>query len=572
MMKMTETELLRAAALRFREENLTEAGKRSPVPPSLERRVLRRIRRQKDGKNVPFKALALLAAAFLTAGVAALGLPILWGAVTKTPIADYAETEALPTQDSAPVNGIQDEPLTEEELILRLDQVTAALIEHGQLCDIRRDFLMKWQEGAAAIGWLTGRAPDAELPFDPGEVMAVYEKNESEGEPLPPLYRIARELNIRKEDFQAILAARKAEGGVIACTDEMIDRFYWPEDEAIRALKQPSALLSDGKVYSWSEIMTMRKEGTLFEHIPAQTVQEHIDTVIRYCDESGIVTLEDMTRCLTDPEPVSYYVLYDADAQTLFGTGGRGWPGSRYPEVFLTIPGPLMSYVGEEMSVWIEEMEKTAEEHPEEDRERYLNLYEFIRYFGIDRAVFEDLYYSEIYYAWDYPAEMIDVLYGGDEASVYAYFDGLELTGQESVMNARAALRMMKNRLRDEIGTERFEEQLGHDGQRIGTWSIAEAAYAFGLNAEELARLNEPELTVPPEEPPVEEQPVAVIEEVYKDGTTAEVYREGSANARYVFDFSVIERDRPEFEALIASGERPVLIDERIPCQTVQRP
>ncbi len=348
-MKMTETELLRAAALRFREENLKEIGKRVPVSASLDKRVRRRIRREKGGKRIPFKTLALLAAAILTVGVAVLGLPILRRAIAKVPAADHAEPEEtppLPTEEGAPVSDMRDEPLTEDELTLRLDQVTAALIEHGQLCDIRRDFLMKWQEGASMIGWLTGWVPEEGLPFDPEEVMAVFEQNESEGEPLPPLYRIARELNIPKEDFQAILARGKAAGIVISCTDEMIDRFYWPEDEAVRGLKQPSALLFDGKVYSWSEIMTMRKEGTLFESIPAEIVQEHIDKVIRYCGESGIVTLDDMARYLADPEPVSYYVLYDADAQTVFGTGGGEPPEARYPEVILSVPDPLTEAVG----------------------------------------------------------------------------------------------------------------------------------------------------------------------------------------------------------------------------------
>ena len=52
-MKMTETELLRAAALRFREENLKEIGKRIPVSLSLEKRVRRRIRWEKGGKRIP---------------------------------------------------------------------------------------------------------------------------------------------------------------------------------------------------------------------------------------------------------------------------------------------------------------------------------------------------------------------------------------------------------------------------------------------------------------------------------------------------------------------------------------
>ena len=50
MMKMTETELLRTAALRFREENLAEIGKRVPVSASLDKRVRRRIRRGRNDR------------------------------------------------------------------------------------------------------------------------------------------------------------------------------------------------------------------------------------------------------------------------------------------------------------------------------------------------------------------------------------------------------------------------------------------------------------------------------------------------------------------------------------------
>ena len=93
MMKMTETELLRTAALRFREENLAEIGKKVPVSASLDKRVRRRIRREKGGKKIPIRALALLTAALLTVGVAVLGLPILRRAIAKIPAADHAEPE-----------------------------------------------------------------------------------------------------------------------------------------------------------------------------------------------------------------------------------------------------------------------------------------------------------------------------------------------------------------------------------------------------------------------------------------------------------------------------------------------
>ncbi|MBO7404659.1 MAG: hypothetical protein J6V24_06825, partial [Clostridia bacterium] len=404
--------------------------------------------------------------------------------------------------------GRQAEPLDEDGILLRLDQVTAALIEHGQLSDLKRDFLMKWLDGASMIGWLTAYVPHAESPFDPEKVTAVFETNEREGEPLPPVYRIVRELNIGKEDFKAWLAVIRKNGGIVACTDEMIDWFYWPEDEAIRVLKQPSALLFGGTVYSWSEIMTMRKDGTLFDVIPAETAEEHIDTVIRICDADGIVTLGEMTRYLNDEAPTQYYLLYDANAETVFGVGGGQISESRWPEVFLTIPGPLIFHVGqEEMNAWVGETEEIAQEHPAEERERYLNLYEFLKAFAVSRETLEDLYYAEIYYSWDYPADMIDVLYCGDDAAVYEYFDGLEPAEPQVSMDVRAQLRMLKTRLLDEIGPERFEERFGNDGRRLGTWSIAQAAYAFGLSAQELQRLSGSEVRIPTEEPPAEEVP-----------------------------------------------------------------
>lgn len=782
-MKMTETELLRTVAARYREVNLIEAGKQAPVPPSLDKRMRQLIRREKKRSKFPIRPLALVAAALLTVGTIVLGLPLLRPVGVNVPVtepvepvehgklpaedapkndtkseneepftqiegpapgfdevsglfdgvneaitdavgsrdttfsrrwldytyniayldslyrgepsivdseavaawgAEYAsrsieEQERMPTlyqavhelgipeedfaslnrwraenggedmilkdgeihalylpedearvelknplalayggavyawsdllamqragtlEDTIPASaleqhirwiadwcswtgvvsesvmlryiGRQAEPLDEAGIVLRLDQVTAALIEHGQLSDLRRDFLTKWLDGASMIGWLTAWVSDTEPLFDPEELMAVFEINESEGEPLPPVYRIIRELNIGKENFKAWLAAARENGVVVACTDEMIDWFYWPEDEAIRVLKQPSALLSGGTVYSWSEIMTMRKDGTLFDVIPAETVEEHIDTVIRICDADGIVTLDDMIRYLNDETPTQYYLLYDANAETAFGLGGGGISESRYPDVFLTIPGPLIFYVGqEEMNAWVEETEEIIEEHPEEDRERYFNLYEFLKFFAISRETLEDLYYAEIYYSWDYPLDMIDVLYCGDDKTVYEYFYGLELAEPRVSMDVRSRFWVLKTRLLDEIGPERFEERFGNDGRRLGTWSIAEAAYAFGLSVEDLEGYSESAAGIPAEEPSAEEVPDVVIEEMYADGTAEEVYPKKGGSVRYAFDFNVIEDNRTYFEELISCGERPVFIDERIPCRIIREP
>ncbi len=73
------------------------------------------------------------------------------------------------------------------------------------------------------------------------------------------------------------------------------------------------------------------KDGTLFQIIPAEAAENCIDNVIRSCDTAGIVTLDDMVRCPDDSSPMRYCLVYDANAQTVFDTGGGPPTAARHP-------------------------------------------------------------------------------------------------------------------------------------------------------------------------------------------------------------------------------------------------
>ena len=239
-MNRTETELLRAAAVRFREENLTESGKKAPVPASLDRRVRRLIRREREGKSISIKTLTLLAAALLTVGVVVLGLPMLREAAVKVPVTEQAgpaETDHVPAVNTDPAetddvpknephSGIgepaaptQDPVPTPEEVSGLLSGVNEAITDAMGGGDMT--FSRQWLDYTYNIAYLE-KLYGGEPSFVDSEEVSAWgaeyaSRSIAEQNRMPTLYQAVHELGIPEEDFSALNRWRAQNGG-----DEMI--------------------------------------------------------------------------------------------------------------------------------------------------------------------------------------------------------------------------------------------------------------------------------------------------------------------------------------------------------------
>ncbi len=321
-MNRTETELLRAAAVRFREENLTESGKKAPVPASLDRRVRRLIRREREGKSISIKTLTLLAAALLTVGVVVLGLPMLREAAVKVPVTEQAgpaETDHVPAVNTDPAetddvpknephSGIgepaaptQDPVPTPEEVSGLLSGVNEAITDAMGGGDMT--FSRQWLDYTYNIAYLE-KLYGGEPSFVDSEAVSAWgaeyaSRSIAEQNRMPTLYQAVHELGIPEEDFSALNRWRAQNGGdEMILKEQEIHALYLPEDEARHELKSPIALEYDGTVYAWRDLVMMQREGTLETVIPADTLAQHIRWVAEWCSMTGIVSENVMRRYL----------------------------------------------------------------------------------------------------------------------------------------------------------------------------------------------------------------------------------------------------------------------------------
>ena len=362
---------------------------------------------------------------------------------------------------------------------------------------------------------------------------------------------------MKKADYIQLLIFLKLPKDDMILEDWFIDALYLPEDEAKRALKNPAALYYKGAVYSWTELVQLRRDGTLDEKIPAADLMLYIRDTVSYCVENGIVSMTVMQGYLNDlaPDVDSLEIETEPNLYAEFGIGGSS--ESVYARVFITIPGALIQYVGSEnFNDWLDTVQA---EHPDDYTGQYINLYEFIRYFGIGREAFEEIYYtSNDYYAWEYD---LDMLFSDDAEAVYDYYR-VENYGAEHKRERQRQLMSVKFAVQSLIDSDDYTlwmEETVKNGS-VASWSIAEAVYRFDIPEDALvARVNQQCYGIEPE-------PEPIVEEVYEDGST-KVVSPPQNNFVYVFDLSVIYDDRAEFEAWIADEKYPVLVDEHIPYQ-----
>ncbi|MBO7404655.1 MAG: hypothetical protein J6V24_06805, partial [Clostridia bacterium] len=315
---MTETELLRTVAARYREENLMEARKQAPVPPSLDKRMRQLIRREKKRSKFPIRPLALVAAALLTVGTIVLGLPLLRPADVTVPVAEPVEpvepvehgnlpaegTEGAPKEDTQSEN---EEPFTQiegpapefDEVSGLFDGVNEAITDAVGGGDTT--FSRRWLDYTYNIAYLESLYGGEPSVVDPDAVArwgAEYaSRSIEEQERMPTLYQAVHELGIPEEDLVDLNRWRAQNGGEdMILKDGEIHALYLPEDEARGELKNPLALAYGGAVYAWSDLLAMQRAGTLEDTIPASTLERHIRWIADWCSWTGIVSESVMLR------------------------------------------------------------------------------------------------------------------------------------------------------------------------------------------------------------------------------------------------------------------------------------
>lgn len=218
---------------------------------------------------------------------------------------------------------------------------------------------------------------------------------------------------------------------------------------------------------------------------------------------------------------------------------GGSLPTTEFKNSFILLPDTLAHIIDTgKLSDW-ENLINGIVAVGKEDPYLYDNIYQFIRFFDIQREDFEELYYStNLYYLYDYN---FDLLYSDDIDKVYSYYkeeneDFLKRNTEFSI----------KQDIKNLIGDEDFNNWLyAKKTQEYGdyydvSWSIAEVVYDFDIPRSAIEDILHNYMS---------DENGVMITEIYEDGSEASITND---TVMYEYNLDMVYNDNAELKELLA--------------------
>ncbi len=218
---------------------------------------------------------------------------------------------------------------------------------------------------------------------------------------------------------------------------------------------------------------------------------------------------------------------------------GGSLPTTEFKNSFILLPDTLAHIIDTgKLSDW-ENLINGIVAAGKEDPYLYDNIYQFIRFFDIQREDFEKLYYStNLYYLYDYN---FDLLYSDDIDKVYSYYkeeneDFLKRNTEFSI----------KQDIKNLIGDEDFNNWLyAKKTQEYGdyydvSWSIAEVVYDFDIPRSAIEDILHNYMS---------DENGVMITEIYEDGSEASITND---TVMYEYNLDMVYNDNAELKELLA--------------------